>query len=110
VIVRRFSIVNVEDFGFDSQVLGGLIDFGRAALRQRAAGDLPMADVAVGDRNEFDVMTQGGPFGRHAAGLVLGVVRMRAEANDPQLAIRAFGQGRAGTTQGQRAQRQNQRK
>ena len=67
--------------------LGRLLHFGRAPLGQRSAGHSPVADVAVGDRDELDVMAQRGPLGRHAAGLELAVVRMRAKADDPQLAV-----------------------
>jgi hypothetical protein len=51
-----------------------------------------VADVAVGDRDELDFMPLRRPLGRHAGRLELGIVRMRAEANDPQLAVGFVGQ------------------
>ena len=62
-------------------------DFRRPPLGQRAAGHLPVADVAVGHRAEQHVMAQLGPLRPAAAGLVLRVVGMGAEDDDPQLAV-----------------------
>ena len=46
-----------------------------------------MADVAIGDRDEFDAMSLGGPHRGHAADLQFAIVRMRAETNDIERGI-----------------------
>ena len=63
------------------------LDFGSAALGQRSAGHAPMADVPVGARDELDVMTACGPHGGDTPGAELAIVRMGAEADDPQFAV-----------------------
>ena len=93
---QQFAVVNVEHLGRDAQQLRRLLHLGRAALRQRSARDLPVADVAVGDRDELDVMPERRPLGGHARRLELGIVGMRAEANDAQLAVGVFSAGRGG--------------
>ena len=46
-----------------------------------------MARVAIGDRDEFHVVAQGGELRRRARGADIAVVRMRAEGDDAKLAI-----------------------
>jgi hypothetical protein len=53
-----------------------------------------MADIAVGGRNEFDMMALFAPQTARAAGVELAIVRVGAEDDDPQLAVvrrRGFG-------------------
>ena len=60
-----------------------------SALRraQRPPRVAPVADVAVHDRDELDVVSLHPPRGARAAGLQLAIIRMSPEANDPELAI-----------------------
>jgi len=46
-----------------------------------------MADIAICDRNKEDMMAFGGSDRAGAAGLELPVIRVRAKADDPQLAV-----------------------
>ena len=70
VLQRRhqLAVVDVEHLGGDAKP-GGLLDFRRSPLGQRSAGHPPVADVAVGDRDELDVVAQRGPLGGRAADL-----------------------------------------
>ena len=103
VTVLRFSSVGSSSPSgmsstcvVDAEDLGRRLDLGLAALRQRLLADLPVADVAVGDRHELDVVPGLRPLDRGAAGLELGVVRVGPEDDDPQLAVvrRVGGGGR----------------
>ncbi len=60
-------------------------DFGLAPLRQRSAGLREMADVAVGQRDELDLVPLRREERRRPRKLQLGIVRMRAERDDAQL-------------------------
>ena len=94
--------MDVEHLGGDTKNFGGLFDLGFAPPRQRSAGVPPVADVAVGDGDEFHFMPALGSHGGGAAGLQLAVVRVRPKTNDAQLAV-AGGGVRAG--EGRRKQR-----
>ena len=113
VLERRhqLAVVDVEHLGLDAEDPRALRDFRLAPLRQRPAGALEVADVAVGHRDELHLVPGGGPQRRHAARLQLGVVRVRAEGDDPQRTRRGVarrldgGRGRQGRGDG-RARRQ----
>ena len=62
-------------------------NLGFAAEGEGAAGFAPVADVAVGDRDIFDVMALGGPESADAAGRELAVVGVSAEADDAEFAV-----------------------
>ena len=94
VIVWRFSSVGTSSPSWmsstslvDAEHLGRGRRLRRAPLGERAAGHLPVADVAVGHGDELHVMAQLRPLGRRAAGFVFGIVGMGAEDDDPQLAV-----------------------
>ena len=76
---QQFAVVNVEHLGGRAQHLGRLLHLGRPPLRQLTAGHLPMADVAVGDRDQLHVMPLPCPQDAGAARLELRVVRVRSE-------------------------------
>ena len=84
-----------EDFDGGAEDLGGLLDFFFAAEGEGAAGFAPVADVAVGDGDEFDVMALGGPESADAAGLELAIVGVGAEADDAEFAV-VGGSGESG--------------
>jgi hypothetical protein len=69
--------------------------FGVAALGEFAAGIAPVADVAIGDGAEFDVVAEFGPFDGGAAGFVFGVVGVGSENDDAEFAV-GFGGGEQG--------------
>jgi hypothetical protein len=84
---HQFSVVDVEHVDVGSQDLGSLLDFLLAAQRQRPAGLAPVADVAIGHRDELDVVPLSSPHRPDAPGLQFAVVGMGAKADDAQLAI-----------------------
>jgi len=77
----------VEHLGFDAEDLGGFLDLRPAAQGERSARGTPMADVTVSDRDEFDFVSVRSPFSGDARGLEFGIIRMRAEADDAELAV-----------------------
>ncbi len=68
----------------DAQDLGAASDLGGAAAGQDGAGDLVMADVAVGDAHELDLVPELRPPGGRPARDELAVVGMGAEDDDPR--------------------------
>ena len=58
-------------------MFGGGGRLGRTTLRQSPTGHIPMPDVAVGDGDQFDLMSELGPFRRRPADFEFGVVGMR---------------------------------
>src|SRR5215813_4690991 len=64
VLERRqdFAIMDVQHFGGYAETAAYFHHLFRAALRQRAAGHLPVTDVAVGRRNQLDVVPGLGPL------------------------------------------------
>jgi hypothetical protein len=58
-----------------------------AALGEFAAGVAPVADVAIGDGAEFDVVAEFGPFDGGAAGFVFGIVGVGSENDDAEFAV-----------------------
>ena len=68
------------------RILAAFLDFLVAALGERAAGHPPVADVAVGDRDELYRVAAGRPHGGDAAGLQLAIVGVGAEGDDSQRA------------------------
>ncbi len=81
---KQLAVVIVEDDVFDADALAGLDGFGAPPCRERAAAFGLMAGVAVGDRDEADLVAQRGPFRGRAAGADVAVVRVRAERDDVQ--------------------------
>jgi len=86
--------VNVEHFGFDAEYIRTTLHLSRANLGQRAARNAPVPDIAVRAVDKLDVMPLGRPHGRYAPGAKLVVVRMCAEADDPQFSICGIRGGR----------------
>ena len=84
---HEFAVVIVEDDGFDAQDFGARFDFCGAPLGERSAGRFEMADVAVGDGDEFDFVASRRPHGRHAPGFEFAIVGMGPERDDAELAI-----------------------
>ena len=84
---QQFAVVNVEHFHGRAEKARGLFNLPLAPQRQRPAGLAPMADVAVGHGNKFDVMALARPQRADPAGLQFAIVRMRAETDDAQLAV-----------------------
>ncbi len=81
---HQLAVVVVEDDGGRAEDLCGFLDFLVAALGERAAGHPPVADVAVGDRDERYRVPAGGPHRRDAAGLQFAIVRVGAEGDDAE--------------------------
>jgi hypothetical protein len=84
---HELAVVIVEDFDACAEEGGGLLHFVFAAEGKWAAGFAPVADVAVGDGDEFDMVALGGPESADAAGLELAVVGVGAEADDAEFAV-----------------------
>ena len=82
----ELAVVDVEHVGRDAENARALLDFLVAALCQRSAGLLEVADVAVGHRDKLHLVPLGGPQRGHACGLELRVVGMRAKGDDAQRA------------------------
>jgi hypothetical protein len=53
--------MDIEHLDRIAHDLGGLPEFQRPTPGQRTTGHLPMADVAIGGRDEFHVMAQFAP-------------------------------------------------
>jgi len=81
---HELAVVNVEHLVLDAENARAFGDFGLAALRERPAGLLEVADVAVGHGDELHLVAACGPERRHAARLELGIVGMGAEGDDAQ--------------------------
>ncbi len=79
---RQFAVVDVHHFGLDPENAGAFGDFRLAPACQRAAGRAEVADVAVGHRDELDLVPGRSPERRDAARLQLGIVGMGAEGDD----------------------------
>src|SRR5207245_8801198 len=84
---QEFAVVDIQHLGRDAENLGGLLNFGGSATRQRSARFAPVTNVAVGDGDKFDMMSLGGPHGGRSARLQFAIVRMSAKTNDAQLAV-----------------------
>ena len=92
---KELAVVDVEHLGSDTPFGGAGFGFGVAALGEFAAGVAPVADVAIGDGAEFDVVAEFGPFDGGAAGFVFGVVGVGSENDDAEFAV-GFGGGEQG--------------
>ena len=55
-IRHQLAVVDVEHLGLDAELRVARLDFRLAPLRERAAGLREMADVAVGQRDELDLV------------------------------------------------------
>ena len=85
---HQLAVVDVEDVGLDAELRVAGLDFGLAALRQRSARLREVADVAVGERHELDLVPLRGKERRRTGELQLGVIGMRAECDDPERPVR----------------------
>ena len=85
---QQFAVVNVEHATGGAEDFGCRFHFGLAALGQRRAGHAVVPKIAVGGRDEFDVMSQRCPSRRRAAGVHFRVIGMGPEDDDSQLAVR----------------------
>ena len=84
---QQFAVVDVQHFDFDPENARGFLDFLLATDGQGPAGFAPMADVAIGDGNEFHFVSLGGPERGRAAGLKFAIVRMSPEGDDAEFAV-----------------------
>src|SRR5690606_11235956 len=84
---HELAVVDVEDLGLDPEDARGLLHLARASLGERAAGLVPVPDVAVRERDELHVMARFRPERRDTADLDLAVIGMRAERDDPEFAV-----------------------
>src|SRR5262249_44728194 len=84
---HQFAIVDIQDFNRYSEDLCSFFHLFFASKGEGSAGFLPVANVAVGDRNKFYVMSFSCPHGRNTAGLQFAIVRMCAEADDTKFAV-----------------------
>src|SRR5262245_50904144 len=88
--------MNVQHLGLNTQQLGTFFHFRSSTVGQWPTGRLPMPDVSVGNRYEFELMTLFDPQSGTAGDLEFTVVRVSAEADDMQS---IFGGGRLGALQ-----------
>lgn len=84
---EEFAVVNVEDLGGDPPFGSAGFGFGVAALGEFAAGIAPVADVAIGDGAEFDVVAEFGPLDGGATGFVFSVVGVSSEYDNAEFAV-----------------------
>ena len=80
----QLAVVNVEHLGGDAEDLRGCERLLGAPPGQRAARFAPVPDVAVGDRDELDLVSERRPFRRRSRHAQLVVVGMRPERDDPK--------------------------
>jgi len=90
---HNLTIVNVKNFGFDTEDLCAALNLGGAALGQGTTSRTPVADIAVRTGDKLDVMPPGRPHSRYAPGTKFVVVRMCAEADDTQLSVGGIRRG-----------------
>ena len=74
--------MDIKNLRYDSQPLGHFGRFSRSAFRERPACHAPVANIAVGDGDKFDVMTLFRPECSGASSFVFGVIGMSTEADD----------------------------
>jgi hypothetical protein len=84
---QQFAVMDIQDLAGDPEDLVGMFGFRFTASGQGASGFAPVADVAVGDGDQFDMVAFGGPHGPDASGLDLAIIGVSAEANDTQFAV-----------------------
>ena len=101
VMVRRFSrvgqkfaVVDVEDFGGDAEAAIDLLHFLPAAQGERSSRHLPVADIAIGGGDEFDVMSRLSPHHGDSRAAVFGVVGVCSEYDNAQFAVVRRARGR----------------
>ena len=97
----EFAVVVVEHHSLDTEDAVGRVDLGFAAEGEGAAGFAPMADVAVGDGDEEDVVAERGPARGGAADLEFAVIGVGAEGDDAEFAVAGGRQGHAGNGGGE---------
>src|SRR5689334_14422596 len=79
--------MNIEHFTSHPQNLVGSFSFGFTPFCQRPTSFPPVANIPVGDRDQFDVMTFSRPHCADSSGLDFTIVRVSPKTNDTQLAI-----------------------
>src|ERR1700741_2110 len=79
--------MNVQNLADHAQHLLSRLAFGSAPAPQRAPCLAPVADVAIGNGDELNMVPEARPHGSHSSGLELAIIRMSAEANDTELTI-----------------------
>src|SRR5947209_8615119 len=84
---QQFAVMNVQHLRGDAENLGGFLNLGGSPSSQGPARLAPVTDVAVGHGHKFNMMSLRGPQGGSPSGLQLAIVRMSAEADDPQFAV-----------------------
>ena len=92
IFERRFqlAIVNVEHLDRRAPALGTLFDLGRSTQGERSAGHVPVADVAIRDRDQLHMMPGLRPHRCRAAALELGIIRVSSEGDDAEFAVVLF--------------------
>ena len=80
----EFAVMDIEDFVFDAKFACDCGGFGGASFGEWSAGHIPVADIAIGDGDHFDFVSQCGPESSGAATLVFGVIRVSPEADDAE--------------------------
>ena len=77
----------VQNDALNAQDFMGLVHFCATATGEWPAGFAPVADVAVADGDEQNMMAALGPQHRTATGLQFAIVWMRAETDDAELVV-----------------------
>jgi len=91
-IRHQLAVVDVQDVRRDPELLVTGLDFSLAPLGERTAGLCKMPDVAVRERDELHLVPLRGEERRRPPELLLRIVRVGAEGDDPELT----GRGRLG--------------
>jgi hypothetical protein len=79
---QQLSVMNVQDFGRDSQNLCSLFHFGFTPPRQGTARVSPMTDIPVGYGYELDMVSLGRPHDSHSSGPEFAIIGMCAKADN----------------------------
>ena len=95
---QDLPVVYVHHFGRNAQPPAHLHHLFLSTLRQRPSRRLPVTDIAIGRRNQLDVVPHFCPLHGHTRAAVLRIVGVRAKDDNPQLAVnrRLRGRGRFG--------------
>src|SRR5207247_823800 len=84
---QQLAVMNVQHLGGDAENFSRFLNFRRAATSQWSARLAPVTYITVRHRDKLDVMPLSRPHSGRAADLQLAVIRVRAEADDPQFAV-----------------------
>ena len=82
---HQLAVVNVQHVGRHTELGMACLDLRLAPLRQRTAGLREVADVAIGQCDQLDLMSLRGEERRRPREFQFGIVGVRAECNDAQL-------------------------